>query len=1723
MSKLVDERVVEMKFDNSNFEKNTKQTMNTIDKLKSSLDFTGVANSINKSVNSVDMTPLTQGLEKSTRSFSAWEVAVISTISNITNRIVNLGVNLVKSLSIDNIVAGWQKYDESTISIGTLVSQGNSMELVTKEMEKLLWYTDQTSYNYQDMVANISKFTAAGIKLEDANKAMQGIANWAAASGQNAITASRAMYQLSQAIGAGTVKLMDWRSIQNTNMDTVQFREQALEAAVLAKELEKIVDASGEIQYRTKSGKTFNRNQFTEYLSEGWFTSDVLMSTLNEYSKGSEKVREIMEEFDFDNASEALEVYDKRLKEGVEGYTELGRTAFLAAQEARTFRDAINATKDAVSTNWLKTYELIFGNYEEATKLWTEFSNHLWDIFAAGGVERNKALKAWRGENDVSKGLKDNLDEAKKSITELEEKLNDVNENYNLGLISEDEYNQLKEYYETALDDSKELFDNLNSDYTRLKKTTDGRLDIFNTDEEDLGAFWNILTAVEKILDTVKGAFKEVFASAKTLKDITEAIQQFTKRLIISDAAAKSIGQTLKIFFASIKFGLKLIISVVKGFQPLIDFAKELITTLLNLTSDYGDALTEFVDKTTLFETITKVIAKTLTFLIDIVKRTLNFINNLTIKLTGKTFFGLLLSLGNLIKKAVLSIADAIRSFKTINTKPIDDFSDDVEEKLSPLDKLFAGIKSVLMGVWQVVKALVPVINEMLSFLGEALTNLGTMIAGAIKDKDVNRLFNFRNLFGAAFWASILAYFRYMHIFIRQFKRAFIGIFQGVADVLDSKAAMQYAQAIKTFASAVLIMVAAIVLLSMVDEAKLAKGIAAIVFVSSLMMIFMKAMGSMFNNKSTGIIKGISGIINNMAKAKAMQMVSKMIISFAAAVLMMSVALKVLATLEKEQLMQSLLALTVMFTLMVTAIKIIDTNKKYFSSGGFTMLMMSTAVLLLSSAIRKLSQLNKQEIKQGLISIAAIIAILVMTSKAMKITEGLKISILSAGMILLGAAFTAMAFAIKRLGVLKIEVLIKGEAAIAGMLGILVITSKLIGLTAGLKIALLSASMLLLGISFSTMSYAVKQLGKLSPAELAKGLISIALITSMMAALTNVVGLKGSVSLLLFSVALVALSASMVVFYTAVKLLSSIDTSKLSKGLMMFALGLAALVGITVLLKSIAPTLLAVSASLLMASISFALFTATLGIFVSLMSLLGSTLIDVLIALVDAIIEIAPRLGPAIAAILSAIFEGITGSIDSLSESLGAVLKMVLNLLTEYGPQIIEVVLNLLTQLLAKLDEKMPEIIKSVLNIVITILKALRDNTKEIIATLLEILDNIILALTEKVPTLTKDLVNLLMVVIESMVKAIVDAVPRLITAVFDLVLGLIEGLGQAIEDNAAKVREAILSFCRHIINAFKNFFGIHSPSKETTGIGTNIVQGLIQGISKMAKNVVKVIVDVGKQLLKGISKLPKEFMRLGIDLLKGLWNGIKSVVSGFLDFLSGLWQKIKEFFGFGDKKEEFKEAGKEMVVKYKEGMEDAEMDVNDTAKAVIQETMDTLSKTDIFKAIGEEIVNQIALGIRMNSTLMAESLKEALNDITYDINDAYDNLSEEDVLSQYLQKIIDIINDGLTAEDLTIKPIMDTSDIEQKTGMIAAALASVDGMVIGRSVSTAEQISNDLAPKFESTALGTETQGASASNAFNPNGAYSFVFNMYGVNDPKELAEQVAAIFQHQVEVNRR
>ena len=373
MSKQVDERVVEMRFDNRDFENNVKTTMSTLEKLKASLNLKGASKGleeINAAAKNTNVSGIGTAVDTVQAKFSALQVVGVTALANITNSAVNAGKRIVSALTIDPIKTGFQEYELKMGSVQTIMaSSGESLETVNRYLAELNTYADKTIYSFSDMTSNIGKFTNAGVKLEDAVAAIKGISNEAAVSGANANEASRAMYNFAQALSAGYVKLIDWKSIENANMATVEFKNELLKTALaigtVVKQNGKYVTTTTNAQGKVSEAFTAT-SMFNESLAHQWMTTEVLTETLGRYADET---------------------------------TKIGKKAYASAQDVKTFSQMFDTLKEAAQSGWSETWELIVGDFNEAKSFLTTLSNFFGDLIEDSAEARNSMLEIGLSDN----------------------------------------------------------------------------------------------------------------------------------------------------------------------------------------------------------------------------------------------------------------------------------------------------------------------------------------------------------------------------------------------------------------------------------------------------------------------------------------------------------------------------------------------------------------------------------------------------------------------------------------------------------------------------------------------------------------------------------------------------------------------------------------------------------------------------------------------------------------------------------------------------------------------------------------------------------------------------------------------------------------------------------------------------------------------------------------------------------------------------------------------------------------------------------------------------------------------------------------------------------------------------------------------------------------------------------------------------------------------------
>ena len=372
MSVTIDEKVVEMRFDNKQFESNVQTSLSTIDKLKQSLNLTGATKgleNVSAAAQKCNLSPLSSAVETVRMRFSALEVMAVTALANITNSAVNTGKQLLSALTIDPIKTGFQEYETQINAVQTILAntqhEGTNLQQVNAALDELNTYADKTIYNFTEMTRNIGTFTAAGVDLQTSVDAIKGIANLAAVSGSTSQQASTAMYQLSQALAAGKVQLMDWNSVVNAGMGGKVFQDALIRTSeLLGTGAKQAVETYG---------------SFRESLTRGgWLTTEVLTETLKQFAGAYTEADLIQQGF---SESQAKEI------------AQMAQTAEDAATKVKTFTQLWDTLKEAAQSGWTQTWELIIGDFEGAKAFLTDLSDLFGGIINESAEARNSMLE----------------------------------------------------------------------------------------------------------------------------------------------------------------------------------------------------------------------------------------------------------------------------------------------------------------------------------------------------------------------------------------------------------------------------------------------------------------------------------------------------------------------------------------------------------------------------------------------------------------------------------------------------------------------------------------------------------------------------------------------------------------------------------------------------------------------------------------------------------------------------------------------------------------------------------------------------------------------------------------------------------------------------------------------------------------------------------------------------------------------------------------------------------------------------------------------------------------------------------------------------------------------------------------------------------------------------------------------------------------------------------
>lgn len=1431
MSRTIDERVVEMKFDNKQFETNVRTSMSTLEKLKDSLNMRGAAKSfeeLDKASKKVDMSGLGSAVESVRLQFSTLQVVAITTLQNITNSAISAGERLVRALSIDQVSAGWDKLIKKTSSVQTLVnSTGKTVDEINSYLEKLMWYSDETSYGFTDMTSALATMVSSGGDINKLIPMIEGVANATAFAGKGASEFSRIMqYAVNQAYSLGYMQVGDWKTIEG--------------ATVNSKQLIQSLITAGEELGKIKKGSVTIEN-FRSTLADKWVDKEVMESGFGAFSKVTEEIYKGIQDGTFKNYADGLaKIGDK--------FGEFAYRAAASSQEAKSFAEAIDATKDAVSSGWMKTFELIFGNYEEQRVLWTDLSNALWDVFASGAESRNALLEEWA----------------------------------DLG----------------------------------------GRTTLIE-------AFWEAWNNVAEVLGVVKVAFREVFPpiTAKKLYSITEGLKSLAEHLKISEAASENLKSTFKGLFAVLDIIKKTLSAVFTAIKPLFTGFGKLSESILRLTGGLGKAIVafdEFLKSSNLFQKVGKGVAAVFQMIMAVLS----------------VFFNLFSSLIERAYKRIDQVGDAAREMKSSVIAAFDDISETIAN---------CQFVQLLSAVWNAVKTIGSGIVKILGELGSSLAkNLGEANFSGIID-----LLN-----GISFGAIAVGITKFVGTFrkaiedIGSFKESFIGILDSVRGCFEAYQNQLQAGTLLKIASAIAILTASLIALSLVDSEKLnvALGAITVLFADLLasMAVFNKISGQV-----TGVVKSVTAMLG-----------------IATAVLILASALKKIADLDAKQLTTGLIGVAGLTTIMVAAAKAMSSNSKAIIKGATQMVIFAAAITILASVCEQLAKLDWNQLAKSLVGVGVLLAEVSLFLRTAKFSG--KSITTATGIVILSAAIKVLASACKDFGEMKWEDIGKGLVSIAVLLAEITAFTKLTGnaqnvISTGVALIAIAAAMKILSSAvkdFSTMQWdeiargltamagalaaitvavkfmpnnmagigaglvivaaalvvlstALEKMGNLSWEQVAKGLITLGGAITILA-----IGLHAMTGTFAGSAALLVAVGALLALTPVLTILGAMSWSSIVKGLVALA-GAFVILGVAgAVLTPLVPSILALSGSLALIGIAVAGIGAGLTLAGAGLSALAVGLTALATAIIASLTIIVTGAASLIPAILTKVGDAIVGfckvivdSADAIGEAVKTIVLMLINVLVECIPAIADGVLKLIAGVLEALAKYTPSIVDFVFKFLIAILDGIAKNLPSLIQSAV----NVLMAFFSGIVTALKsiDTKTLLRGIIGiGLLAAIMVALNAVAALVPGAMLGIL-GMGAVIAELALVIAAigvlAQLPGLNWLINEGGNLLrGIGTAIGDFIG---GIVGGFMNGVSSQFPKIgsdlsnfmtnLKPFIDgaksITREMLDGVNALAQTILILTaanvVDGLSRWFTGGRSL-SSFADEVKPLGTALKDFAG---------------------------------------------------------------------------------------------------------------------------------------------------------------------------------------------------------------------------------
>ncbi len=1434
----IDERIVGMKFDNAQFEKGistSKQSLDNLDKALQLKDGSKGLSGISQAAGKLSFDSVIRAADTINNRLSTLGIMGVSALVNIANQAVNTGMTLARSLTVDPIMDGFREYELKMGSIQTILANtarhGTGLTEVTKNLDDLNAYADKTIYNFGDMTRNVGLFTNAGIKVGDATSMIKGFSNEAAASGATAQGAAGAAYQLSQALSAGTIRLMDWRSLQNVGMGNKNMQIGLIELTSAMKGFE------GTGMTAKKATKDFNGS-----LEKGWLSADVMSNYLKimagDMSKAEQKALGL--------SDAQIKAFAKQQKMGEE-----------AATKVRTWTQLFGTLQEAVGSGWAQTFDLIIGDFEQATDLFTAVNDNLGPIIDKMSDTRNDLLKAWvegGGRDDLLEGLAN----VWKALLALAKPIGEAFSSIFDAITPDD------------LIGATEAFKNFTSGLivgeetaAKLKRTFSGVFAIFSIAGQIIGA---VVSAFLRLFGAIAPAGAGILDFTAGIGDFLVSVDAALKKSNAFGAAFDWIGEKVQYVANRIRFAAMLakiyifgwindMQSAAEGFSSF-DFDIDLnpFTLLGNAFSWLGEAVTNGWS----------VIGPALDAIGTGFAMAVGWISGSFNDLLHTFDFGQFLSTINtgLLTAVLVKIIGFFKGLKDAKNE-----SGGIGDAL----------KGVITGLTDTLGAMQNTLNAgtliliagAIAILAFSAAKLATIDAGALAKSlgaitvMIGQLFGMMALFqtiskdggfvqmGLAAKA-LIAFAIAINILASAVEKfaaldaeglakgltgvvVLLGSLTRVSKVLSSNAGsfMKGAMGLIPFAIAIRILASAVEKIAALDLAGVAKGTGAVVILM-------------------GALAGISRLASGSTK---MASIGIGLLLVAVALRVLTGAVEQLASLELGNLAKGTGAIIILLGALEGFSTVAGGAKKMISL-GVGMIAIAAAMKILSGVLQTLGGMSMESIGKSLVTLGA--SLLIIQKVMAKMTTAIGGAL---AMLIVAAALNVLAPVLFAFGAMEWDAITRGLTMLAvSVLAIGVAANMMTGAAAG------AAAMILMAVA----------LNMIAPVLMAFGAMDLAAVGTSLLMLVGVFTVLGVAGLVLTPIVPILLLLGAAIALIGVGALAA------GVGMMAFAVGITALAAAG-----------AAGTAALVASLS-----AIIGLFPFIAVQIGLAIVAIITTIADSastIMEAAVQIG-------TAFLEGIQEMVPEIAETLLMLLTTVIEGLGELSGTLIEVGTQLILDLLDAIEILIPEFADTGMKIISGILEGIANNIGEVVDQGAQIAINFMDGVAEKIPEMEDSAVNLVNTFVTSVVDAIIASHDHIKSEGDRLLNALTDGAWDAVRDGISETPGKIQEWITSIITEVQDAASwLRDEAVET---GKNLARGLDDGIRDglgwvrdAARDLASQAVATANNVL-GVHSPSKEFIKIGKFVREGFAIGLLSGdKEEFIEVFKDLREEVKKLY----------------------------------------------------------------------------------------------------------------------------------------------------------------------------------------------------------------------------------